>query len=272
LSLSKTKEILNIHKIIPKKKLGQNFMIDFSIFYKLVDYANLREKDIVLDIGAGLGYLTKFLAKRCKKVVAIEKDIAIANILENQLQNFDNVSFINADILKTRLPKFNKIISIPPYYLSSKLIEWLFLQKFECAVFILQDDFVKKLTAVPNSQEYSWLTIITQYYANVDQMDLMKPEKFYPKPEVDSRIVRITPYKNHIDHIDDSSFFSKFVKHLFSNRNKKLVNTLHSFLKSNYRFSKTDTKKYLARFGFTTKRVRQLTVQEFGELVYALPK
>ena len=260
------------HKIIPKKILGQNFMIDFSIFYELVNYANLKENDIVLDIGAGLGYLTKFLAKRCKKVVAVEKDIAIANILEDQLRYFDNVSIIKDDILKTSLPKFNKIISIPPYYLSSNLIEWLLLHHFDCAIFIFQDAFAKKLSATPNSQEYSWLTVITQYYANVDQLDLLNPEKFYPKPEVDSRIVRITPHITRTLLIEEPSLFSKFVKHLFSNRNKLLFNPIHSFLKSKYKFSKIDTKKYLSSFTFNKKRVRQLTIQEFGELANALPK
>lgn len=247
-------------------------MIDFSIFYKLVNYSNLKENDIVLDIGAGLGYLTKFLAKRCKKVVAVEKDNALAKILENQLQNWDNVSVIIDDILKTNLPKFNKIISIPPYYLSSNLIEWLVLQNVECAVFILQDAFVKKLSAAPNSQEYSWQTVITQYYTYVDQMDLIPPEKFYPKPEVDSKIVRIKPNINRRVLIEEYSLFSKLVKHLFSNRNRKLVNTVQSFLKSKYNFSKIDTKKYLSSFTFNNKRVRQLTVQNFGELANALPK
>lgn len=247
-------------------------MIDFSIFYKLAHYSNLKENDIVLDIGAGLGYLTRFLAKRCKKVVAVEKDNSISNILENQLQNLDNVSVIKDDILKTNLPKFNKIISIPPYYLSSNLIEWLLLQNFECAVFILQDAFVKKLSATPNSQEYSWLTVITQYYTHIDQMDLIPPEKFYPKPEVDSKIVRIKPNITRRVVIEEYFLFSKFVKHLFSNRNKKLVNSIQSFLKSKYKFSKIDTKKYLSSFTFNKKRVRQLTVQDFGELANALPK
>ena len=85
LCLSKTQELLKDHNLVPNKKLGQHFMIDFSIFYKLASYANLTENDVVLEIGAGLGYLTRFLAKRCKKIVAVEKDNNLIIILEETM-------------------------------------------------------------------------------------------------------------------------------------------------------------------------------------------
>lgn len=247
-------------------------MIDFSIFHKLSEYASLTNNDVVLDGGAGLGFLTKFLAKRCKKVVAVEKDNNLVGILKDQLKIFNNVSLIKGDILRVVLPKFNKIITIPPYYLSSRLIQWLFKQKFECAVLILQQAFAERLSASPNSEGYSWLTVVTQYNAKVDQLDHIVPEKFFPKPDVESKIVRITPWPTPPFMVNQPKLFSRFVKQLFSNRNKNLVNPLHSFLKSNYKFSKLETEEFLSDFSFRKKRVRQLTMQEFGELSNALPK
>jgi len=247
-------------------------MVDFSIFYKLIEYASLNKNDIVLDGGAGLGFLTEFLASRCKKVVAIEKDKALVYILKNQLRAFDNVSIMQGDLLKIILPKFNKIISIPPYYISSRLILWLLKQQFECAVLIMQKIFAEKLFADPNSEAYSWLTVVTNYYAKIDLLDSIPPEKFFPKPVVTSKILRITPWTIPPFKLDKPNLFNIFVKHLFTNRNKKLINPIHSFLKVNYKYSKLDTKKFLSFFSFREKRVRQLLPKEFGALINALPK
>jgi 16S rRNA (adenine1518-N6/adenine1519-N6)-dimethyltransferase len=272
LSFFKTQLLLREHEIVPNKKMGQNFMIDFSIFHKLKEYASLNKNDIVLDGGAGLGYLTEFLASRCKKVVAIEKDNALVEVMKDQLRDFNNVSIIQGDLLKIILPKFNKIISIPPYYLSSRLIQWLFKQQFECAILIMQQAFAEKLSADSNSEAYSWLTVVTQYNAKIDLLDLVPPEKFFPKPEVTSKIVRITPWKNPPFKIDNPNLFNIFIKQLFTNRNKKLIKPVHFFLKDKYQYSKLDTEKFLSIFSFREKRVRQLLAKEFGELINALPK
>lgn len=268
----KTQSLLKDFGIVPNKKMGQNFMVDFSIFQKLSEYASLLNIDTVLDCGAGLGFLTKFLAKRCKSVLAVEKDYNLIKILKKQLKSFNNVSIIKGDLLTVDLPKFNKIISIPPYYLSSDLIQWLFRQKFNCAVMIMQDAFAKRLSASPNSDDYSWLTVFTQYYGKVDLLDIILPEKFYPKPDIASRIVRITPLDSKFLKDDQLHLFNLFIKHLFVNRNKKLINPVHSFLKTKYNFSKIETQKFLLSFSFREKRVRQLMVKNFGELFDAIPK
>lgn len=247
-------------------------MIDFSIFHKLAKYASLTRNDIVIDGGAGLGFLTKFLANRCKNVVAIEKDSILVEVLKDQVRDFNNISIIKGDLLKINLPEFNKIISIPPYYLSSRLMQWLFKQQFECAVLVLQEAFAEKLTADPNSKAYSWLTVVTQYNAKIDLLDLISSEKFFPKPKVTSIIVRIKPKKPPPFKLENPKLFNTFVKQLFVNRNKKIVNPVHFFLKNKYNYSKIDTEKFLSSFEFREKRVRQLLVKDFGELVNALPK
>lgn len=272
MSFFKTQQLLREYGIIPNKKLGQNFIIDSSVFQRLVDYASLNKNDVVLDGGAGFGYLTCFLAKRCKKVIAVEKDSKIFQVLKSQLKDFNNIAIIKGDMLKSILPDFNKVISIPPYYLSSRLIEWLFLQPIECAVLIMQRAFAKKLSAKADSPVYSWLSVITQYYANVELLDNVSSEKFYPKPEVESVILRITPKTSLPFKISRPKLFNLLVKHLFANRNKKLVNSIYPLLKNKYKFSKLDAERFLSTFHFREKRVRNLLLEDFGELVNGLPK
>jgi 16S rRNA (adenine1518-N6/adenine1519-N6)-dimethyltransferase len=247
-------------------------MIDSSIFHKLGDYAALNKNDVVLDGGAGFGFLTQFLARRCKKVVAVEKDKKIVKVLNDQLRAFGNVTIIEGDLLKVLLPDFNKVISIPPYYLSSRLIPWLFLHKFDCAILLLQRAFAERLSARVDSEAYGWLSVITQYNANIDLLDKVISEKFYPKPEIDSVIVRISPRVSPQFKVARPKLFNLFAKQLFTNRNKKLVNSIHPFLKNRYKFSKLDTDKFLSVFSFREKRVRKLLAKDFGELINALPK
>ena len=151
-------------------------------------------------------------------------------------------------------------------------MQWLFKQQFECAVLVLQEAFAEKLTADPNSKAYSWLTVVTQYNAKIDLLDLISSEKFFPKPKVTSIIVRIKPKKPPPFKLENPKLFNTFVKQLFVNRNKKIVNPVHFFLKNKYNYSKIDTEKFLSSFEFREKRVRQLLVKDFGELVNALPK
>jgi 16S rRNA (adenine1518-N6/adenine1519-N6)-dimethyltransferase len=247
-------------------------MIDSSIFLKLGEYASINKNDIVLDVGAGLGFLTQYLARRCKNVLAVEKDKKIVEILNDQLRDFKNVLTIEGDILKVLLPNFNKVISIPPYYLSSRLIPWLFSQQIDCAVLIMQRAFAEKLSAKVDSEAYGWLSVFTQYNAKVDLLDKVLSEKFYPKPEVDSVIVRISPRLYPQFKVDRPNLFNHLIKRLFTNRNKKLVNSIHPFLKNKYKFSKLDTEKFLSVFSFREKRVRKLLAKDFGELINALPK
>src|SRR3972149_7775458 len=121
MSLSETKSLLRTHRILPNKLLGQNFLVDSSVFAKLAEHASLTGDDVVLDVGAGFGFLTRFLANKCKGVVAVEKDPRVAAVLREQLRGLANVTVIEGDMLKVAVPDFSKVISIPPYYLSSRL-------------------------------------------------------------------------------------------------------------------------------------------------------
>jgi len=269
MSVSETKRQLREHRIVPNRLLGQNFMVEPSFFPKLTDYASLGKADVVLDAGAGFGFLTSFLAGRCKAVVAVEKDPAVAEVLREQLRGVTNVTVIEGDVLKVAVPYFSKIVSIPPYYLSSRLVTWLLEQKIMCAVLILQREFADKLVATVGSEDYGWLTVVTCRSVEVELLDAVPKSTFYPQPEVDSVIVRLTPWRAVPFEVKDEAFFRRLVRWLFTQRNKKLSNALVPFIKSTLKLAKEDTEKLVYTLPFREKRVRELSPKAFGELADA---
>ena len=272
MGLEETKHLLRSFRIVPNKLLGQNFMVEPSVFPKLCDYACLGKEDVVLDAGAGFGFLTRFLAYRCKLVVAVEKDPRVALVLREQVKGIDNVTVVEGDVLKADLPSFNKAVSIPPYGLSSHLMMWLLERKPEPAVLILQREFADKLVASVGSEEYGWLTVVTFHDAEVELLDSVPKSMFYPPPEVDSVIVRLTPWKSAPFKVKDDEFFIRLVRWLFTQRNKKLSNALVPFLRSTFKVGKEEAEKLARNVPFVERRARELSPREFGELADALAK
>jgi 16S rRNA (adenine1518-N6/adenine1519-N6)-dimethyltransferase len=270
MSISETKRLLRERRIVPNRLLGQNFMVDASIFPKLSNYASLDKADVVLDAGAGFGFLTRFLANNCKAVIAVEKDPHVAEVLREQLKGVANVTVIEGDVLKAALPEFNKVVSIPPYYLSSRLVTWLFERKVECAVLILQREFAGRLVAAVGSEDYGWLTVVAYCSAEVELLDAVPKSMFYPEPEVDSVIVRLTPWKAAPFEVRDRAFFRQMVQWLFTQRNKKLSNAIAPFIKNRLKMSKEDAEKLAYALQFRDKRVRDLLPKDFGALANAL--
>ena len=121
--LEETKRLLRRYRIFPKKRLSQHFTVDSTIFQLMAEYAALVRDDVVLDIGAGFGFLTRFLAQRCRMVVAVELDSKVAAALRVLLKDLPNVVVVEGDVLNVPLPPFNKVVAVPPYGISSHLIE-----------------------------------------------------------------------------------------------------------------------------------------------------
>jgi len=270
MSVSETKRLLRISRIVPNRLLGQNFMVEPSIFPKLSDYASLGKADVVLDVGAGFGFLTRFLADKCSSVVAVEKDPRVAEVLREQLRGLANVTVIEGDVLKVALPEFNKVVSIPPYYLSSRLVTCLLERKVECAVLVLQREFADRLVAGVGSEDYGWLTVVACHGAEVKLLDAVPKSMFYPQSEVDSVIVRLKPWKVAPFEVKDEAFFRRMVRWLFTQRNKKLCNALAPFIKNTLRVSKEEAKQRVCAVPFGDRRVRELSPKEFGVLANAL--
>lgn len=272
MSLDETKFLLRTHRIAPNKLLGQNFMVEPTLYPKLSDYASLNKADVVLDAGAGFGFLTLFLSEKCQHVVAVEKDARVAEVLRERLRVVENVTVIEGDLLKTDLPKFNKVVAIPPYYLSSRLVLWLLERKIDCAVLVLQQEFAERLVAAVGSEAYGWLTVVAWHRAEVELLDAVPKALFYPQPEVDSVIVRLVPWHQAPFKVKDEAFFRQMARWLFTQRNKKVGNALEPFLRSTRKLSKQEATRLVEAVPFRERRVRALSPKDFGELANALAK
>jgi len=233
----------------------------------MVDYASLDKGDVVLDIGAGLGFFTHFLAERCRSVLAVELDSKLAEVLREQFGNLSNVDVIEGDVLKVQIGYFNKVVSIPPYNISSSLLLWLFNKNFDCAVLIFQKEFANRLVASIGSEDYGWLTVTAYYYFEVEFLDDAPKWMFYPQPEVDSIIVRLKPKKPKPFTLKDEALFRQLAQMLFTQRNRKVKNAVSSFIKS-----APTAVKVADSLPFHDRRVRELAPEDFGELANALAK
>ena len=270
MSLEETKRLIRTRRITPNKLLGQNFMVEPALYPKLCGYAKLEASDVVLDAGAGFGFLSRFLSDKCKQVVAVEKDPKIAEVLREQVKTFPNVIVVQGDLLKSTLPQFNKVIAIPPYYLSSKLVVWLFKHEICCSILILQKEFARRLIASVGNEDYGWLTVFSNLHGEVELLDLVPKDMFYPQPEVDSIIISMKPWSQKSFKVKDEHFFIQMIKWLFTERNKKIGKALTPFLRSNLKINKQDAEEIALKLPFHDKRARELSPKDFGEIANAV--
>ena len=227
-SLSKiTKDILNEHGIKLNKNLGQNYLIDKNKRDQIINFGNVTKDDVVLEIGTGIGTLTIELAKKAKKVIAIEQDEKICSILAKRLKDekIDNVELINDDALKVEFPEFNKIISNLPYQISSPITFKFLNYDFDLAILMYQKEFAARMNGEVGTKDYSRLSAMLYFKCDVEKLTEVSNESFIPKPQIDSTVIKLTPKENTIDN-DDFMIYSKFTKALFQHRNKKIRNAL----------------------------------------------
>lgn len=234
----------------------------------MAECAALARDDVVLDIGAGLGFLTRFLAEKCERVLAVEADSRLVGVLRELLKDLTNVVVIEGDVFKVQIPPFNKVVSIPPYNISSALIQWLFNKDFDCAVFVFQKEFANRLLASVGSEDYGWLTVLAYHHFEVELFDEVPKWMFYPQPEVDSVIVRLKPRVPPPFHVKDEAFFRRLVQTLFTQRNRKVRNAVQPFIKKCASAEESDEKALFVPF--RERRVRELAPEDFGELANVL--
>ncbi|ADC46010.1 dimethyladenosine transferase KsgA [Methanobrevibacter ruminantium M1] len=238
ISLAKqTKRILQENDIKLNKNLGQNYLIDDFKRKKIINYANLTKEDTVLEIGPGIGTLTIELAKRAKKVIAIEQDETIFNILKKRLEKekINNVELINGDAVKVDFPEFNKIVSNLPYQISSPISFKFLNHDFDLAILMYQKEFADRMNGKVGTKQYSRLSAMLYFKADVKFLTKVSPESFIPSPKVDSAVIQLKPKNIDSIRINDKEYeidketyktYSKVVKALFQHRNKKARNAL----------------------------------------------
>jgi len=260
--LGEAKRLLRYYRITPKKRLGQNFLVDEEILHKMVSYASVSKRDTVLEIGAGLGFLTEKLAEKAERVIAVEIDEKLVRVLRKRLRRYDNITILHGDVMKINIPHFNKVVSTPPYSISSPLQFWLLSKPFEEAVLSFQEEFAKRLTASVGSKDYGRLTVTTYCWADVEILDVIPKESFWPSPKVDSLIVRLKP-RNFPFRIEDEEVFFDVVRAIFTQKNKKLRNAVIPFF-GRFRLSGKEAMKIADSLPFRDRRPRELSPEEIG--------
>ncbi len=261
---NETIRILRQHHILPKKRLGQNFVVDDSLLQTMVSCADVGPKDIVLEVGAGLGFLTRLLSSKAKRVMAVEIDHRLIPILKEQLPHLHNVALIEGDILTVSIPRFDKVVSTPPYSISSPLLFWLLEKSFKLAVLVFQEEFAARLAAAVSTKDYSRLTVATYYRADVELLDRVPRRCFYPPPDVDSTIVRLKPRLKPFRVRNEQAFFD-LVQTVFTQRNKKLRNAILPILQR-HGLARERAQALADTLTFHDKRVRELAPEDFGAL------
>ncbi|MFW9924626.1 MAG: 16S rRNA (adenine(1518)-N(6)/adenine(1519)-N(6))-dimethyltransferase RsmA [Candidatus Thorarchaeota archaeon] len=270
------RDALNEAGISPRKILSQNFLINNDILNRQIEYAQITANETVLEIGGGTGILTEILAKHSKKVFCIEYDRELASYLRKKFSNQKKVEIIEGDVLKINLPKTDKIVANLPYHISSPITFKLLEIGFKTAVLMYQLEFAKRMIAEPKSDDYSRLSVNLQLQAEVEILEKISRNNFYPPPKVDSAIVKITP-KN-LDFPFDVKNFRVVTRILFNTKNKIVSSIFYEFLKRDIdkdeRF--TFKKELDASLTHANSRVRELVIDDFivitQELVSFLEK
>ena len=224
-------------KHVAKKKFGQNFLKDSSIIHAIIQSIQPLQDDLLVEIGPGLGALTKPLLEKTKHLFAIELDRDIINWMQNQYSK-NNITIFNEDVLNFNFHQFDKKIRIVgnlPYNISTPIL-------FKCIEdikiiadlhFMLQKEVVDRMIAAPSSSEYGRLSVMLQYYFAMEHLVHVPKESFDPEPKVESSFVRLIPYDHYPFVANNIDQFGKIVKEAFSQRRKTIRNTLKNFMNAN---------------------------------------
>ena len=274
-SIQITKEIVQKHDFRFSKSLGQNFLIDSNIIDKIIDGANIGEDDYVLEVGPGIGTLTREISKRAKKVVAVEIDKKLIPILRETLSDLDNVEVINSDILKLNIlevikekmdNKPIKLVANLPYYITTPIV-MKFLEEnipVETIVVMVQKEVADRMQANPGTKDYGALSVAVQYYSNPHVVTKVPRTLFIPQPNVESSVICLDVHKKPIYELRDKDLFFDVVKSSFGKRRKTLLNALSS---GSIVVSKEEIKKVLEQSGIEeNRRGETLTIDEFAKL------
>jgi 16S rRNA (adenine1518-N6/adenine1519-N6)-dimethyltransferase len=269
------RRILKEANVFPIKQLGQNFLSDPSAAGTIVERCAISDKEVVLEIGAGLGALTFYLAQKAQKVYAVEKDLRLAGLLGNQLEkeNVDNVillkeNILNIDVLKLYEEKEKKFVVVGnlPYNISSQILVWLinFREVIDRAVLMFQKELAQRIMSGPGCKDYGRLSVMLQYCSDIKRVARVKAHQFYPRPKVDSEVLKVDFSKTILDKVKDEKLFFSVIKAAFGKRRKTLKNALAG---SELDFDANTILNILASVDIDpVRRAETLTVAEFVRL------
>ena len=220
----------------PKKHLSQNFLIDPNVLPIIIEAIEIEDADFVLEIGAGLGYLTKTLGDNAKTVVSVEVDTDLYAELQHEFEDYPRIRIVQADILKLNLfpilagvPRLNvKVVSNLPYHITTPIL-WKLLAHYELigsCVLMMQTEVAQRIVASPGGKDYGALTVAVSYYARSEILRSFSSNQFYPMPGVDSALVRLRIEETPSVEVGDEALFFRILRAAFQFRRKTLRNAM----------------------------------------------
>lgn len=265
-----TEFILKKYGLRANKKLGQNFLINEEIINQIIEKADVNKNDTIIEIGPGLGSLTAKLLENANKVIAIELDSNMSNILKERFCLYDNFELIENDVLKVNLneiiEKYEsvKVVANLPYYITTPIIMKLLEErlKLKSVTVMVQKEVGERFCAVPNSKEYGAITISINYYTKPEIIIDVPKENFEPMPEVDSCVIKLDVRNVPPVELKNEKDFFNLIKAGFSQRRKTINNSLASM-----GISKEKIKNVLEKLGIDSKlRAENLTMEQFADI------
>lgn len=278
----RTIEVLKKYEFVFQKKFGQNFLIDTHVLDKIINAAEITKEDFVLEIGPGIGTMTQYLACAAREVYAVEIDKALIPILEDTLQDYDNVTVLNEDILKVDIRKLAeehnqgkpiKVVANLPYYITTPIIMGLFEEHvpIESITVMVQKEVADRMQVGTGTKDYGALSLAVQYYAEPYIVANVPPNCFMPRPKVGSAVIRLTRHKEASVKTVDEKLMFRLIRASFNQRRKTLVNSLKN--SPELSFSKEEIQAAIAACGFSEGvRGEALTLADFAALTNELKK
>ena len=273
-----TKFIMNKYNITANKSLGQNFLISEDAVDSIVASAEITKQDLIIEIGPGLGTLTQRLIEKAGKVVCVELDTRMVNIITERFALYDNIEIINEDVLKVNLQELiqtqkqqhnltsAKVVANLPYYITTPIIMKLLEDKLdiESITIMIQKEVAQRLVAKPGDNLSGAITYGIHYYTEPESITEVPHDAFIPAPEVDSQVIKLNIRKNPPVQVVDEAKLFQIIKQAFMQRRKTLTNALAN---GTFFASKQEVEEMLKALDIDTKiRGEKLTIEQFAQI------
>ena len=271
-----TIEVLQKYGFVFQKRFGQNFLIDTHVLDRIIEASEITKDDFVLEIGPGIGTMTQYLAEAAREVTAVEIDDALIPILKDTLKEWDNVTVLHGDILKTDIRKIAdeknqgrpiKVVANLPYYITTPIIMGLFESHVpvDSITVMVQKEVADRMQTGPGSKDYGALSLAVQYYAEPKIVANVPPNCFMPRPKVGSAVIRLTRHQNPPVTTLDEKLMFRLIRASFNQRRKTLSNSLKNSQELPY--SKEEVETAITECGLPLNiRGEALTLEQFARL------
>ena len=276
--LEETKNIMKKYGIRANKSLGQNFLINPEVVENIVKSSNINKNDMVIEIGPGLGTLTKYLLEKAGKVICIELDPKMIKILQDRFSKYSNFEIINADVLKVDLNqiikdnKNVKIVANLPYYITTPIIMKLLEEKLniESITVMIQKEVADRLIEIPGGKNTGAITYTVYYYCESEKIMEVPNSSFIPEPEVTSEVIKMNLRKEPAVKIDNPNIMFMIIKSAFMQRRKTLLNALTN---TKVFINKQEGMNILKKLNLDENvRAENLKLQDFADIAKEISK